>query len=183
MAQKDPLVEYRGEGHVMFEELSRVIREEVVLTLFHVEVQREEAERQLQPVSAPEPTAYEHESVHGADAIAAAGGGPRPPSPRRLRRRRPAPPSRSSTSTGTSGGTTLLVRAGKKRTDRGLSAGNPSGSPTSPLLGRARVSGAWPRGRQPASGRDRMRMDPIQRSAPGLSQAPSPLGSLGRHAG
>jgi preprotein translocase subunit SecA len=75
MAQKDPLVEYRGEGHVMFEELSRVIREEVVLTLFHVEVQREEAERQLQPVAAPEPTAYEHESVHGADAIAAAGGG------------------------------------------------------------------------------------------------------------
>ena len=37
MAQKDPLVEYRGEGHVMFEELGRVIREEVVLTLFHVE--------------------------------------------------------------------------------------------------------------------------------------------------
>ena len=30
MAQKDPLVEYRGEGHIMFEELSRVIREEVV---------------------------------------------------------------------------------------------------------------------------------------------------------
>ena len=38
MAQKDPLVEYRGEGHAMFEELGRAIREEVVLMLFHVEV-------------------------------------------------------------------------------------------------------------------------------------------------
>ncbi len=75
MAQKDPLVEYRGEGHTMFEDLGRAIREEVVLTLFHVEVEREEAERQLQPVQAPQPVAYEHESVHGAEAIAAAGGG------------------------------------------------------------------------------------------------------------
>ena len=75
MAQKDPLVEYRGEGHVMFEELGRVIREEVVLTLFHVEVERDEAEQQLQPVAAPQALAYEHEQLQGADAIAAAGGG------------------------------------------------------------------------------------------------------------
>jgi preprotein translocase subunit SecA len=72
MAQKDPLVEYRAEGHSMFEELGRAIREEVVLTLFHVEVQREE---ELQPVAAPQPVAYEHEQLQGADAIAAAGGG------------------------------------------------------------------------------------------------------------
>ena len=39
MAQKDPLVEYRAEGHAMFEELGGVIREEVVLTLFHVQVE------------------------------------------------------------------------------------------------------------------------------------------------
>jgi preprotein translocase subunit SecA len=75
MAQKDPLVEYRGEGHAMFEELGRAIREEVVLTLFHVEVQRDEAEEQLQPVAAPQALAYEHEQLQGADAIAAAGGG------------------------------------------------------------------------------------------------------------
>ena len=75
MAQKDPLVEYRGEGHTMFEEPGRAIREEVVLTLFHVEVQRDEAEQQLQPARAPQPVAYEHESVHGAEAILAAGGG------------------------------------------------------------------------------------------------------------
>jgi preprotein translocase subunit SecA len=75
MAQKDPLVEYRAEGHAMFEELGRVIREEVVLTLFHVEVQREEAEEQLQPAAAPQALEYGHESVQGADAIAAAGAG------------------------------------------------------------------------------------------------------------
>jgi preprotein translocase subunit SecA len=75
MAQKDPLVEYRGEGHVMFEELSRVIREEVALTLFHGEVQQDEAEQQLQPAAAPQALAYEHEQLQGADAIAAAGGG------------------------------------------------------------------------------------------------------------
>jgi preprotein translocase subunit SecA len=75
MAQKDPLVEYRGEGHAMFEELGRTIREEVVLTLYHVEVQREEAEEQLQPAAAPQALAYEHEQLQGADAIAAAGGG------------------------------------------------------------------------------------------------------------
>ncbi|MEO8289750.1 MAG: SEC-C metal-binding domain-containing protein, partial [Gaiellaceae bacterium] len=75
MAQKDPLVEYRSEGHTMFEELGAIIREEVVRHLFHVELQQDEAE-QLQPARAPEATAlsYEHESLAGADAIAAAGG-------------------------------------------------------------------------------------------------------------
>ena len=58
----------------MFEELSRVIREEVVLTLFHVEVQQDEAEQALQPAEAPQALAYEHEISSGADAIAAAGG-------------------------------------------------------------------------------------------------------------
>ncbi len=74
MAQKDPLVEYRAEGHVMFEDLSRAIREEVVLTLFHVELAQEDAE-QLQPAQAPQALAYEHETAVGADAILAAGGG------------------------------------------------------------------------------------------------------------
>ena len=74
MAQKDPLVEYRGEGHTMFEELSVVIREEVVLTIFHVEVQQNDAEQALQPAEAPHALAYEHEVSSGADAIAAAGG-------------------------------------------------------------------------------------------------------------
>ena len=48
MAQKDPLVEYRAEGHAMFEELGGAIREEVVLTLFHAQVEVEPS-RQLEP--------------------------------------------------------------------------------------------------------------------------------------
>jgi preprotein translocase subunit SecA len=74
MAQKDPLVEYRGEGHTMFEELSAAIREEVVVTLFHVEVQLNEAEQALQHTDAPQALAYEHDVSAGADAIAEAGG-------------------------------------------------------------------------------------------------------------
>jgi preprotein translocase subunit SecA len=71
-AQKDPLVEYRGEGHVMFEELGRTIREEVVFTLFHVAVQIEEPA--LEPMHAPESNLhYEHETTAGAEVIAAAG--------------------------------------------------------------------------------------------------------------
>jgi preprotein translocase subunit SecA len=74
MAQKDPLVEYRGEGHAMFEELGRAIREEVVLTLFHVELAPQDVE-QLQPVEQQGALQYEHETAAGAEAIAAAGSG------------------------------------------------------------------------------------------------------------
>jgi preprotein translocase subunit SecA len=81
MAQKDPLVEYRSEGHAMFEELGLAIREEVIRYLFHVEVERGEdgGGPDLEP--APSPVApggggltYQHESLAGSDAIAAAGG-------------------------------------------------------------------------------------------------------------
>jgi preprotein translocase subunit SecA len=79
MAQKDPLVEYRHEGHIMFEDLSRAIREEVVTTLFHVQL----APEAIQALEAPAPVAdgsvsYEHESLAGAQAIAAAGGSATP---------------------------------------------------------------------------------------------------------
>jgi preprotein translocase subunit SecA len=71
-AQKDPLVEYRGEGHTMFEELGQTIRHDVVFTLFHVAVQVEEPA--LEPVQARGGELhYEHETAAGADAIAAAG--------------------------------------------------------------------------------------------------------------
>ncbi|HWH05129.1 MAG TPA: SEC-C metal-binding domain-containing protein, partial [Gaiellaceae bacterium] len=74
MAQKDPLVEYRAEGHIMFEALSRTIREEVVLTLFHAQVQVQQPE--LQPVAQPNGNLqYQHETAAGADVIAAAGVG------------------------------------------------------------------------------------------------------------
>jgi preprotein translocase subunit SecA len=79
MAQKDPLVEYTSEGHRMFEELNLEIREEVVRTLFHAEIEVEEAD-QLQQAQAAQALndgafAYAHESLTGAQAIAAAGGG------------------------------------------------------------------------------------------------------------
>ncbi len=79
MAQKDPLVEYRGEGHAMFEDLGRAIREEVVLTLYHAEIQIEDGGNgagagapALEP-QGPQGLSYEHETAHGADVIAQAG--------------------------------------------------------------------------------------------------------------
>jgi preprotein translocase subunit SecA len=72
-AQKDPLVEYRGEGHAMFEELGQAIRQEVVFTLFHIAVTVEEPA--LEPMQARDSSLhYEHETSAGADVISAAGG-------------------------------------------------------------------------------------------------------------
>jgi preprotein translocase subunit SecA len=72
MAQKDPLVEYTGEGEVMFTELSRSIRGEVVLHLFHAEIAPEQGAGggPVPPPAPPQgPTGngnvqYEHESVN-----------------------------------------------------------------------------------------------------------------------
>jgi preprotein translocase subunit SecA len=77
MAQKDPLVEYRHEGHLMFQQLSAEIREEVVSLLFHAEVQPQDVAA-FEQVDGWEGDgdgafAYEHQSLAGADAIAAAG--------------------------------------------------------------------------------------------------------------
>jgi len=81
MAQKDPLVEYRAEGHAMFEELGAIIHEEVVRYLFHVQIEQpEDAAGQLVPAGPTEPggnggLVYEHESVAGSESILAAGAG------------------------------------------------------------------------------------------------------------
>ncbi len=73
-AQKDPLVEYRGEGHLMFEELGLEIREEVVFTLFHAEIApAEAAELDEAQLAQNGNLSYAHETAVGADAIAAAG--------------------------------------------------------------------------------------------------------------
>jgi preprotein translocase subunit SecA len=75
-AQKDPLVEYRAEGHAMFEELGGMIREEVLMLLFHAQIEPREAEELSRSDDVDGGGfAYEHESLAGADAIAAAGGG------------------------------------------------------------------------------------------------------------
>ncbi|HZS29687.1 MAG TPA: preprotein translocase subunit SecA [Gaiellaceae bacterium] len=76
MAQKDPLVEYTGEGERMFTELGAAIRSEVVLHLFHAELAPEEAQQQLAQAQAANGNMhYEHETAAGAEAIAAAGAG------------------------------------------------------------------------------------------------------------
>jgi preprotein translocase subunit SecA len=77
MAQKDPLSEYRAEGHVLFRDLTATIREEVLRFLFHVEIEADERSHlQPAPVGANGGgnggLVYEHETLAGADAIAAA---------------------------------------------------------------------------------------------------------------
>jgi preprotein translocase subunit SecA len=76
LAQKDPLVEYRNEGHTMFLELNRAIREEVVTLLFHAEVTANDvaADQLQQNANGNDGLSYEHQSLAGADAILAAGG-------------------------------------------------------------------------------------------------------------
>jgi preprotein translocase subunit SecA len=79
MAQKDPLVEYTAEGHKMFDELGAAIREEVVFTLFHVQIEPQDAQALVEQNAPSADTtpgmglSYEHDSVAGAEAIAAAG--------------------------------------------------------------------------------------------------------------
>ncbi|TMM04645.1 MAG: preprotein translocase subunit SecA [Actinobacteria bacterium] len=76
MAQKDPLVEYTSEGHLMFEELNVTIREEVVGHLFHAQLEPQDADelQRLQEAQAAEAAglAYEHDQVAGSQAIGAA---------------------------------------------------------------------------------------------------------------
>jgi preprotein translocase subunit SecA len=76
MAQKDPLVEYTSEGEVMFTELGRAIRGEVVLHLFHAELAPQDAAelvQQGQQQNGGDQLRYEHETATGAQAIAQAG--------------------------------------------------------------------------------------------------------------
>src|SRR4051794_31394835 len=94
MAQKDPLVEYRNEGGVLFQALSAAIREELIALLFHAQVEAAPPDGGQGgpggdgggPMSRPGPNGagqngnltYEHQSLAGAEAIAAAGGAATP---------------------------------------------------------------------------------------------------------
>jgi preprotein translocase subunit SecA len=73
LAQKDPLVEYRNEGHVMFGELNRSIREEVVALLYHAEVTATDGSLPAEQEPAAGTLSYEHESLAGSQAMLAAG--------------------------------------------------------------------------------------------------------------
>ena len=125
LAQKDPLVEYRNEGHVMFAELTRSIREEVVALLYHAEVTAADGTLPAEQEPAAETLSYEHESLAGSQAMLAAGSAtPRraPASPRAAASRPPWRRSRKSTaSTRTSAGTTC-ARAGPARSSSAATA-------------------------------------------------------------
>jgi preprotein translocase subunit SecA len=80
MAQKDPLVEYRNEGHGLFTELNRTIREEVVALLFHAQIETNEgpADGNGRGALPPSPNGngggagrlnYQHETTAGAGAM------------------------------------------------------------------------------------------------------------------
>jgi len=83
MAQKDPLVEYRNEGHVLFSELNRTIREEVVALLFHAQIEANEETgngngtlpSQQNGSGGGGRLSYQHETTAGAGALMAAGAG------------------------------------------------------------------------------------------------------------
>jgi preprotein translocase subunit SecA len=53
MAQKDPLVEYKVEGHQMFQEMMAQVRAEVCSFLFHADIAVEE---DLVPINAQQPS-------------------------------------------------------------------------------------------------------------------------------
>src|SRR5699024_11222370 len=44
MAQRDPLIEYEREGHLMFNDMMAGVKEDVVGYVYHLEVQVEKAE-------------------------------------------------------------------------------------------------------------------------------------------
>src|SRR5690348_15491402 len=75
MAQKDPLVEYTREGERMFNELGAAIRGEVVLHLFHAELEPVPDQQLTQTQTTNGSIQYQHETTQGAQAIAEAGGG------------------------------------------------------------------------------------------------------------
>jgi preprotein translocase subunit SecA len=83
MAQKDPLVEYRNEGHAMFVDLNAAIRVEVITLIFHAQIEAVPAEEEAGALPAGAGNGggpngnltYEHGSAAGAEAIAAAGAG------------------------------------------------------------------------------------------------------------
>ena len=143
MAQKDPLVEYTAEGHKMFEELSQTIREEVVFTLFHAELAPEEAaELSMNGQDGGNGAlSYEHQSLAGADAIAAA-------DERRGGRRGRARRSRSSARSRSATRSAATTRAGaaparSTRSATALDTGETAGFPREP------PSLSWSRRRSP----------------------------------
>jgi preprotein translocase subunit SecA len=75
MAQKDPLAEYRIEGHRMFEEMTGQVQEEVVSLLFHVEIDVADAAALEAAQHADSGLQYEHGEHSALDEARGAGSG------------------------------------------------------------------------------------------------------------
>jgi preprotein translocase subunit SecA len=73
MAQKDPLVEYRSEGTLMFDEMNGAIKQEVVRGLMHAQLEVSTPTAFEQQSSQPGNLHYTHEEAASLEALAAAG--------------------------------------------------------------------------------------------------------------
>jgi preprotein translocase subunit SecA len=72
-AQKDPLVEYRAEGAVMFNEMDFLVKQETVRALMHVEVAVEDEAQYDHSPQRTQEYSYEHDAAATLEALAAAG--------------------------------------------------------------------------------------------------------------
>ncbi len=72
-AQKDPLVEYRAEGAVMFNEMDFLVKQETVRALMHVEVAVEDEAQYDHTPQRTQEYSYEHDDAATLEALAAAG--------------------------------------------------------------------------------------------------------------
>ena len=153
LAQKDPLVEYRNEGAMMFQDLNRSIREEVITLLFHAEVSAQEsAELQQQAQNGANGNlSYEHQrSPARRRSSPPAARRPQPPGSRApagsRRRSRRAPRSTASSRTSAE---TISARAAPARSSRSATAPEQAGPRPRRRrdLARAARRGARPRSR------------------------------------
>ena len=70
-AQKDPLVEYRAEGTLMFDEMNGLIKQEVVRNLMHAQLEMSEPNAFEQQSSAPGNLSYRHDEAASLETLAA----------------------------------------------------------------------------------------------------------------
>ena len=138
MAQKDPLSEYRSEGHAMFEELTRTIQEEVVRYLLRIQIEKPPEEGELEPAPSPPDGAGNggldlrarlrrrlgrHSRRRGGRGRGRRRrGGRARPRARRPARRRPSPPASASSRPRSGSGGTTRARAARARSTRSATA-------------------------------------------------------------
>jgi preprotein translocase subunit SecA len=122
LAQKDPLVEYRREGHAMFAEMMAEVQEEVVKNLFHFVVEVEGPKGQKSSVDPFELARQEGELVlehDESDALHPIGAAPRGSAGTSTREHSPDTAWASSTSwTGARRGGSSTATAPEERIER-----------------------------------------------------------------